>query len=40
MLMPHTEQYQGKRRTGWYGLDWCGNVIVFIADGTEVNDPR
>uniref|UniRef100_A0A6M3K5S7 Uncharacterized protein n=1 Tax=viral metagenome TaxID=1070528 RepID=A0A6M3K5S7_9ZZZZ len=23
----------GKRREGWFGLDWCGNAIVFIPDG-------
>lgn len=28
--------HQGERRSGWYGLDWCGNVIAFIADGTQV----
>ena len=25
---------RGKRLEGWYALDWCGNVIGFIADGT------
>lgn len=23
----------GKRKGGWFGLDWCGNAIVFIPDG-------
>lgn len=27
---------QGVRRNGWLGLDWCGNAITFVADGTEV----
>lgn len=26
----------GERKTGWYPVDWCGNVIGFIADGTEM----
>lgn len=34
--VPRTEQYQGERRVGWYGLDWCGNVITFVADGTQI----
>ena len=25
----------GIRKEGWMGIDWCGNPIVFIADGTE-----
>lgn len=24
---------KGERRAGWYALDWCGNVIGFVADG-------
>ena len=24
---------QGARADGWYALDWCGNVIGFVADG-------
>lgn len=26
-------QDTGKRKEGWFGLDWCGNAIVFIPDG-------
>lgn len=25
----------GKRKSGWMGVDWVGNPIVFIPDGTE-----
>jgi hypothetical protein len=28
----------GKRKEGWNGLDWCGNVICFVPDGTEITD--
>ena len=24
------------RKAGWNGLDWCGNVICFVADGAEI----
>ena len=27
---------QGERKEGWCGLDWCGNWIHFVPDGTEV----
>lgn len=23
---------------GWWGLDWCGNVIGFIPDGATFRD--
>ena len=23
---------------GWLALDWCGNVIGFLSDGTKIND--
>jgi hypothetical protein len=26
----------GVRAEGWGGLDWCGNLICFVPDGTEV----
>ena len=26
--------HQGKRENGWFGLDWCGNPITFVKDGT------
>ena len=29
----------GPRAEGWYALDFCGNVIGFIKDGTEIADP-
>ena len=25
----------GPRREGWEGLDWCGNCIIFVPDGTR-----
>jgi hypothetical protein len=25
----------GERKAGWLGLDWVGNPIIFIPDGTE-----
>lgn len=25
---------QGDSKEGWLSLDWCGNIIGFIADGT------
>jgi hypothetical protein len=25
----------GARKSGWMGVDWCGNPIVFVPDGTE-----
>ena len=28
-----------KRAEGWYAIDWCGNVIGFIADGSEYPGP-
>jgi hypothetical protein len=29
--------HQGEqRKTGWYALDWCGNIIGFVADGEEL----
>ncbi len=24
------------RKSGWYALDWCGNVVGFIPDGAEI----
>lgn len=27
---------RGPRKTGWYALDWCGNVVGFVADGDTV----
>lgn len=24
----------GERRKGWYAMDWCGNVVDFVPDGT------
>ena len=31
-------RFTGKRREGWFGLDWCGNAIVFIPDGLIMKD--
>jgi len=28
-----------ERKNGWYALDWCGNVVGFIPDGTPTNPP-
>lgn len=29
----------GERKHGWLGLDWCGNPIAFVPDGTEMEGP-
>lgn len=29
---------QGERERGWFGLDYWGNRITFVADGTELED--
>jgi hypothetical protein len=29
---------KGKRKSGWLGVDWVGNPIIFIPDGTEFPD--
>jgi hypothetical protein len=26
----------GERKAGWDGLDWCGNTVCFVPDGTEI----
>ena len=26
------------RKNGWFGLDWCGNAICWVPDGTEMHD--
>lgn len=28
---------KGKRADGWMALDWCGNSLGFVADGTELD---
>lgn len=28
-------QTTGPRASGWLGLDWCGNPIAWVADGTR-----
>ena len=28
----------GERAAGWLALDWCGNAIGFIPDGTIYAD--
>lgn len=25
----------GERQMGWMGVDWAGNPIIFVPDGTE-----
>jgi hypothetical protein len=30
---------QGERATGWAALDWCGNVIGWVPDGTPLKEP-
>lgn len=27
--------HMGERSIGWFGLDWCGNIILFLPDGSE-----
>lgn len=29
----------GTRASGWFFVDWCGNYVGFVADGTEIVDP-
>lgn len=26
----------GPRAAGWYAIDWCGNVVSFVPDGTPL----
>jgi hypothetical protein len=33
-------QRQGERQAGWYALDWCGNMVGFIPDGTHFGRNR
>ncbi len=28
----------GDLANGWFGIDWCGNQICFVRDGTEVEE--
>jgi len=28
----------GSRKEGWMALDWCGNEIGFVPDGTEIKE--
>lgn len=28
------------RKAGWYYIDWCGNVVGFVADGTPMEFPE
>jgi hypothetical protein len=25
----------GERKSGWMGIDWCGNCVAWVPDGTE-----
>lgn len=34
----HQMPKQCNRKSGWEGLDWVGNMIVFVADGTVIRD--
>jgi len=27
---------RGERAKGWFGVDWCGNTVVWVPDGTEI----
>ena len=27
---------QGDRKTGWIEIDWCGNAIGWVPDGTVI----
>ena len=29
-----------ERKEGWMGVDWVGNPIIFIEDGTELPDEK
>lgn len=26
----------GERKAGWFGVDWCGNTVIWVPDGTEM----
>lgn len=28
----------GPRKSGWMAIDWCGNPIGFIPDGTPIEE--
>lgn len=28
----------GERRMGWYYIDWCGNVVGWVPDGTVMEE--
>lgn len=36
----HAAPEQGDRHDGWLALDWCGNVIGWYPDGTEIPDSK
>ena len=29
---------RGARKEGWFGVDWVGNPILFVADGEVVEE--
>lgn len=29
----------GERKSGWMGVDWVGNPLIFVPDGTEMEVP-
>lgn len=29
---------QGERRAGWFLIDWCGNSIGWMPDGTQIKE--
>ena len=34
-LMRHVLEH-GDRKTGWIEIDWCGNAIGWVPDGTVI----
>lgn len=31
---------QGKRKSGWFELDWCGNAIGWVPDGMIIKEKK
>jgi len=34
-LRDQAPNQSSNRETGWFGIDWAGNAIVFVPDKTE-----
>jgi hypothetical protein len=31
---------KGERRKGWHAVDWCGNCVGWIPDGTVIDEQQ